>query len=163
MDQSRAQHQIGRAVETRELLVVIIIVCSIPVPVRYFETVVVLLRPKGGRCQGPSNGERRRRDGARLVVAVIRRKVGRANAVRGARVDGARAGDDGKVGPRRKRRQRRRKRRRRRQRRRRRPPRRRRRRPRVRAHSPAGKGDHAVWRPLDRPLTQDNIERSVIS
>ena len=53
---------------------------------------------KGGRGQGPSDGERSRRDGARLAVAVIRRKVGRANAVPGARIDGARAGVDGKVG-----------------------------------------------------------------
>jgi hypothetical protein len=54
---------------------------------RYVE--IVVRDTKGGRCQGPSNGERGRRDGARLVVAVIRRKVGRLNAVRGARIDGA--------------------------------------------------------------------------
>ena len=65
---------------------------------RYAEKVIISLRTKGGRCQGPSNGEHGRRDGARLAVAVIRRKVGRANAVRGGRIDGARAGGDGKVG-----------------------------------------------------------------
>jgi len=64
----------------------------------YAEIVVPLLRTKGGRCQGPSNGERGRRDGARLVIAVIRRKVGREDAVRGARIDGAGAGGDGEVG-----------------------------------------------------------------
>ena len=65
---------------------------------RYAEIVVTPLCTKGGRCQGRSNGERSRRDGAPLAVAVIRRKVGRLNAARGARIDGAKAGGDGKVG-----------------------------------------------------------------
>ena len=65
---------------------------------RYAEKVIKSLRTKGGRCQGPSNGERSRVDGATLTVAVRRRKVGRANAGRGARIDGTRAGGDEKVG-----------------------------------------------------------------
>ena len=67
--------------------------------VRYEETVDTRLRIKvTRRSQGPSDGERGRSDVAHPSVRVTRWIVGRAKAVRGARIDGARAGGDGKVG-----------------------------------------------------------------
>ena len=66
---------------------------------RYFKVVEISFCSEGGRCQWRSDGERSRRDDAPLVVGVIRvGKIRRANAVRGARIDGAKAKADGKVG-----------------------------------------------------------------